>query len=413
MSDDLLHAEEAKLLLTKIVSAETFHLVFIVSNPYESCPKIAAHLEAEFSSRSGYYINETNFSIDSFLALIESGNVQFIFFADFISFLSNPEHAAALNQSRDRIASYPIHILCFIPVSANLQEQVARVVPDFWSIRSAVISYIEPIAPVINTSIQEEVVKTAEIRKAYQDTYNRLKPELDNNDLASTSNIPLLLSQFKQFLEVCLLLGKSQEGIQYAQNIVNQIVATDLLTMHPETFVETKFILSLFFHQLNKTQEALLILQEVVHFLKRNENLPESLIINISSWQMLMLQSLHRDDDALDALFQIPITMLVPNFSLFSIQVLTSLIAKKETVPEIAPLIGTFSYNRVTGIVTSKIDLADNYTVLGLAYYVRNRKAEAFEYLSNALAVGKETLGAQYHDVQVIEDFIAHHLSDL
>lgn len=127
--------------LLKVVKGNRFHFIIIQYNQYDIIYKIKKILHNEYPTRPALSIQSVTNNYENITDQILKKENTFIFIDDFEKIIRSYDLYIKINQQRDKITSYPIQLICFIPSIDIYLKELIQNLPDFWSIRDIVIEF--------------------------------------------------------------------------------------------------------------------------------------------------------------------------------------------------------------------------------------------------------------------------------
>jgi tetratricopeptide (TPR) repeat protein len=152
MSDN--YEEETKPLF-RLLRTEAFRFILVRFNHYSLVERLKADIKSRFPQRP---TGSADAATSSYRDLVDSyyATAHGIFFIDnFDKALGIPEIYTGLNLRRDKLARYPIAMICFIaPGAPELYiRSIMEKMPDLWSFNSLVLDLQSESIPTTNFSM--------------------------------------------------------------------------------------------------------------------------------------------------------------------------------------------------------------------------------------------------------------------
>ena len=156
MSDSF--TEEIKIL-NKTLRSEAFRFIIIQYNLSTQITVIKSKINEAFPDRQILTIKTANISYRELMDKIYHFNKGIIFIDDFENILKDKELYAGLNQRRDKIASLPLALVCFLPTGKNIMKLCVNNIPDLWSFRSLYIDIKTTVKTKISIEKNVTIIK--------------------------------------------------------------------------------------------------------------------------------------------------------------------------------------------------------------------------------------------------------------
>ncbi|MCU0427325.1 MAG: hypothetical protein MUF71_17050 [Candidatus Kapabacteria bacterium] len=224
--------EEELALCLRVLESEDFQFIVLQCDDDRVWRRFKTRIQEHFSARLSKNIAVQGQSYRSFMDEVyafaeeskQTGSTGILFLDDFAALASNAEMYVGFNQRRDYLFRLPIACVCRIALGAEAVRKVSQALPDMWSFRAFTGSLPSEEMPMENIPLplelpveryQPHAATDAELQEI-----SRLKEKL-----ASLSNEPatflLKTNLYEQLLPVLTAVGKSGEGIEYAQQYID------------------------------------------------------------------------------------------------------------------------------------------------------------------------------------------------
>ena len=140
------YEEETKPLF-RLLRTEAFRFILVRYNHYSLVERLKADIHSQLPERP---TGSADAAKSSYRELVDSyyQTKHGIFFIDnFEKVLTNPELSTGLNLRRDKLARYPIAMICFIAPGAPelFIREIMEKMPDLWSFNSLVLDLKQDI----------------------------------------------------------------------------------------------------------------------------------------------------------------------------------------------------------------------------------------------------------------------------
>lgn len=141
--------------LRRTVETPVFRFVLIQALPQRDVwREVDAFLKQTFADRSVRDIDLLKSSYQDLLKAFDETSGGFVLLRNFEHLLLEPELYVGFNQRRDRFAEKPIAIIAVLPTGVEVIRLVQDRIPDFWSLRSAVLEIRYRYQPEIKNYYQ-------------------------------------------------------------------------------------------------------------------------------------------------------------------------------------------------------------------------------------------------------------------
>ena len=212
-------ADEIKLLLRSI-KPEIFRLVIVQHNHRQAIDQVEEQIRHKYADRPLHNIRTEGKSYRALMDTIYRWNSGVLMIEDFQKILDKPEVYVAFNQRRDKIAQYPLALICFMPLGNEILQECMKKLPDFWSFRNLVIA-LESEAVTL-TALEPEPAMSTLGGRTLQEKERELNRLTNRIDELSTdpANIAAIVSYYPQILQLLEETGAYRRGLEYAEHFL-------------------------------------------------------------------------------------------------------------------------------------------------------------------------------------------------
>ena len=213
-------------LLKKAVEPELFRLVFIQHNNFPLKDAIKDYLIEQFPQRKHVSFTSEGSNYREMMDAILGNGSGFVFIDDFDYLIKDEGMYPGLNMRRDKIAGYPVSLICFLLKSNETMRTVMNNIPDMYSFRNLIQEYV----------YNKEENELPEAKSLQSDSeYSSLggtNPESKKKELVrlekeisalgeSPDELPLKYNLCRQAAAIYNDLGYYQKAIDYNEKALN------------------------------------------------------------------------------------------------------------------------------------------------------------------------------------------------
>ena len=377
---------EMKLLLRSL-QPEIFRLIFVQHNHRQVVEEVLQQLHATYPDRSVNILRIANQDYRGLTTAIYRQERGILVIEDFQEILKKPDIFVGFNQRRDKIAQYPLALICFVPTGNEILRACMKKVPDLWSFRNLVIELIQE--PVEDTMTLAPVSPEPEIStlggrtiQGKEKELNRLISRLEELQ-GEPDSAALINTYYPQILQLLLDTGAYQRGLEYAEQFV-KATQEDHSNQHPSTtYSDALAWKAKFCSRLGLFVEAKDLLEKALSLDISNYSEKHPSVGLRQNDLALVYQDLGQYKQA-KALFETVLTSAVDNYgddqsSIAALQANLGLVYKD----------------------LGQYEQAKELLEKSLAYILQNYKEEDYD---TVVALGQSNLAGIYHDLGKYEE---------
>ncbi len=255
-------------LLSHAVEGDTFHFVVVQWAHYSLIQKTKDYLRQQFPERPASSLHVKGISYESLMAEILTQAKGFIFLDDFENLLTDPDLYVAFNQRRGKLARFPLSIVAFIPPSERYVTQLAKAIPDWWSVLTFLATLENTESQIVHQHISfQEPSITSTLGGPYQEDrlteIARLRKRITEIEVLP-ENTSLLNQLYTQALELCETAGLYQLGIETANEWLKIAFALDYEKSDPSAYTHLLDRIGIFEQSLGHYDRARSLLERAL-----------------------------------------------------------------------------------------------------------------------------------------------------
>lgn len=207
-------------LLMRSIKPEIFRLIIVQHNHREIINQIAEKIQQTYTDRPLSRIQLKNKTYRQLTNSIYEQRQGILIIEDFQNILDKPDVYVAFNQRRDKIAQYPLALICFVPTGNQVLQECMKKLPDFWSFRNLVVNLAWDRVAKYRTEESQQIPQFSTLGgKTIQEKereLNRLVSRVEElqNEPDSTA---LINTYYPQILKLLEDIGAYRRGLEYAK----------------------------------------------------------------------------------------------------------------------------------------------------------------------------------------------------
>ena len=215
--------QEMQLLL-RSVQPEIFRLIFVQHNHRQVVGEVLKQLRTNYPKRAINLLQVTDQDYRGLTTAIYQQNGGILALENFQEILKKPDISVGFNQRRDKIAEYPLALLCFIPTGGEVLSDLMKKLPDLWSFRNLVVELMQELTEDIMVTVpaSPEPAFSSLGGKTIQrkeKELNRLIRRVEKLQTESDS-AALINTYYPQILQLSVETGAYQRGLEYAEQFL-------------------------------------------------------------------------------------------------------------------------------------------------------------------------------------------------
>jgi len=204
----------SKKKLHRLVNPKSFRFFVILYEDTNDIIDIKSYIQEHFPLEKSTTLELKNSTYSKLSNVLYSDEkYSIIYLDDFKSLLKNKNIYEGLNQRRDKLAKYPINLICFYPkaIQEELYNDALKNIPDLWEFRNAIIELSDgkrnkpmmediklksfsSLGGLSHQSKEEEIIRLEEYIQTVQ------TDELKNNILGQLGRLEYELGRYEKAL---------------------------------------------------------------------------------------------------------------------------------------------------------------------------------------------------------------------
>lgn len=229
---------EIKLLLRSLRPA-IFRLIVVQYNHRQVVDQVVEQIQYTYADRRFLRTSVKHKSYRALMETIYQQDSGVLIIEDFQYILRDPEVYVAFNQRRDKIAQYPLALVCFVPTGNEVLQECMKKLPDLWSFRNLIVEILwksdtseaEPEEHVTASTLGGKTVREKE--KELNRLVNRVA-QLQGD----ANNTALLLTYYPQISQLLAELGAYHRGLEYVKQWINLIRENSYEKSLPDSYAD-------------------------------------------------------------------------------------------------------------------------------------------------------------------------------
>jgi tetratricopeptide (TPR) repeat protein len=131
----------SKKKLFRLLNPKSFRCIVVLYEDSNDIKDIKSFIQKHFSLEKSTTLELANSSYSKVSQVLYDKEHTIIYIEDFRTLLQNREFYEGFNQRRDKLAKYPINLICFYPkaLKRELYREALKNIPDLWEFRNGII----------------------------------------------------------------------------------------------------------------------------------------------------------------------------------------------------------------------------------------------------------------------------------
>jgi tetratricopeptide (TPR) repeat protein len=223
----------AKKRLNRLIHTNRFRFFVILYEDSNDIKSVKAYIQKHYPLENATSLDLENNDYQSLSSILYKEDYTFFYIDNFDLFLNKKNIYEGFNQRRDKLARYPINIICFYPKATQKQlyKNALKYIADLWEYRNGIIELTD--SGVVKEKLQDIPLKPFSslgglTHKSKEEEIIRLEsylPNIESNELKTNVLEQLgrlehdlgryedALTYFRQSLKISKEIGdKSGEG---------------------------------------------------------------------------------------------------------------------------------------------------------------------------------------------------------
>src|SRR3972149_7113426 len=294
-------------LLVSTVKSEIFHFIVIQYNHVSVIQRIKNILHFNYPERPSTVFKIKENTYNSLISNLNKFSKGFFYLEDFENLLKDDTIYPSFNQQRDKIASYPIALIAFLPYGKAVLNECIKKIPDMWSFRSIVLDLgIDIKKEFVSASISQPIHSDYDIYSGLSKddrlkTLQSLKRRLSRIEV-NKGNLGLLNSLYLQIIQLCDELGIYEEGLNINQKFLQIAHENDYKNDQPKLLSDIYNYLAKFYWYLANLEKAEKYINESLKLIEDKPRIYKLAINSRQSNLALVYKDLGRYEEAVGLL---------------------------------------------------------------------------------------------------------------